>query len=1318
MRSEGTGWRSALFCRVVVVVSFIGIGWSLIGHGPFGTRNSKLETRNSIIENRELASAHSAGGDAATRATAIRTFETRPLTFEANRGQTDRRVKFLSRGGGYALFLTGDEAVLTLGKTSQMANVEKTGVRSQEPEGREETRKSKMETRHLRAARDRGQRTRDSVLRMKLVNANPKAAVVGLDELVAKSNYFIGSDPAEWHTNVPNYAKVKYEGIYPGVDLVFYGNQRQLEYDFVVAPGADPSEIRLAIKNQKSEIRNQKSTQFKNQNAKCKIDASGDLVIPTGSGEVVFHKPVVYQEQSTVDSRELKVGRWRSAIENRQFLEGHYVLAADGAVRFEIPNYDRSKRLVIDPTLQYSSWLGGSNADTGNAIAVDSNSNAYVVGQTFSSDFPTSVPYQGTCKSCASGNGTAFVTAINASGEFVYSTFLGGNGTDSAAAVAVDSAGDAYVVGSTTSTRFPFTNGVFQTSCKSCAAGQPDAFVTELNPAGSALVFSTFLGGSQSDQATGVAVDSTGIYVTGTTFSSDFPTQNPLFPNCGGSGGTGCASASDAFVTKINVGGATLAYSTFLGGSGTDAGHAIAVDSNGNAYVTGVTQSTDFPVFSWYQQFLGLGGHNAFVTKLDQNGQLGVPGTFAYSTYLGGSKTDEGNGIAVDSSGNAYVTGFTTSSDFPITVNNYLIGKLRGSQSAFITMVDHTGSTLDFSTYIGGTASDTGTAIALDSSANCYITGNTSSSDFPTVNVISGQSKLLGSQAAFVAKINPINPVFIFSSYLGGHYTTSGSGIAVDSNRNAYVTGQTSSPDFPTANPFQIQYGGSSDAFVSAVNGLTLPLINVSPKSLSFPDTAVGSTSTLPVTVSNAGDATLTFTSITATTSSSSTSEFSADTSACGQSLAPAATCTVNVTFSPAASGFQSGALTFTDNAAFSPQQMSLSGNGTQPTISISPTSLAFGNQGIATTSPAQNVTVTNTGSAPLVITSIVAAPSDYAVSNNTCPSSPSSLAAQSNCVVSVTFTPSASNSILGTLAITDNAPGSPQALALSGTGVVAFGLSAPNGQSQTINRGTNTATFLIQAGSPFNFTGPIALACHGTGLVTCSFNPTSIYSGQQSILTLSNFTSLPSDTLTFGVTGTNGNQVFQLGLQVLIPDFGLAVSPTSETVNAGQTASYTLTFVPVNNFTDPVTFTCLGVPATITCTVNPSSVTSDGTSTLALLLTLGTTARTSAGPRIGPKVIVPPLGQPARPHWLLWLLAFFMVTTLAAAQRRRARPDRVGARLGFALTALFVLLWAACTVSTTTSTGTPAGDYGIVVEGATNGGTVKHDSALRLIVN
>ncbi len=353
MRSEGTRWRSALFCRVVVVASFIGIGWSLIGHGPFGTRNSSFEIRNSKIENRESASGRSAGGDAATRAAAIRTFETRPLTFEANRGQTDGRVKFLSRGGGYALFLTGDEAVLTLEKPSQMANVEKTGARSQEPEGREETRKSKIETRHLRAARDRGQRTRDSVLRMKLVNANPKAAVVGLDELAAKSNYFIGSDPAEWHTNVPNYARVKYESVYPGVDLVFYGNQRQLEYDFVVEPGADPGVIRLAVdeENQKSEIRNQKSNQVKIQHAKCKIDANGDLVIITAAGQVVFRKPSVYQE-----------GNRQSAIENRQFLDGRYLLAADGTVRFEIPNYDRSKRLVIDPTLQptlqYSSWLG------------------------------------------------------------------------------------------------------------------------------------------------------------------------------------------------------------------------------------------------------------------------------------------------------------------------------------------------------------------------------------------------------------------------------------------------------------------------------------------------------------------------------------------------------------------------------------------------------------------------------------------------------------------------------------------------------------------------------------------------------------------------------------------------------------------------------------------------------------------------------------------------------------------------------------------------------------------------------------------------
>ncbi len=562
MRAKGIGSPSRLFCQAAVFALFFGLGYAVISHRGLPTTegakgNLKLDPRDSL----QFRSASFPGtsqsfpeADGAARASVLRTINARPLAFELNYGQSDGRVEFLARGSGYALFLTNDEAVLEL----QKAEGTKQKAQNENRNSKVEARSVQRTARDEQGTRDQGQVAQNAVLRMKLLGANQSTAILGTDELAARSNYFIGNDPAQWHTDVPNFARVKYESVYPGVDLVFYGNQRQLEYDFILAPGADPSAIRLAVDagHQKSEIENRKSKQLKIQNAKWKIDPNGDLVTRTDGGQLVLRKPTVYQE----DTRQ-------SAIENRQFLEGHFALAADGSVRFEIPNYDKSKRLIIDPVLSYSTFLGGSGNDSAAGIAVDGAGSAYVVGQTFSANFPGASPYQSVCGGCTS-NSTAFVTKFDGTGAtLVYSTYLGGTTADSAAAVAVDSAGDAYVVGTTLSVDFPTTAGAFQTACSSCAAGPSDAFVTKLNPTGSALVYSTYLGGSKSDQATGVAVWESGgnayAYVTGITLSDDFPVASPLQNTC-----NGCdAGNSDAFITRLDPAGATLVYSTFLGGT-------------------------------------------------------------------------------------------------------------------------------------------------------------------------------------------------------------------------------------------------------------------------------------------------------------------------------------------------------------------------------------------------------------------------------------------------------------------------------------------------------------------------------------------------------------------------------------------------------------------------------------------------------------------------------------------------------------------------------------------------------------------------------
>jgi hypothetical protein len=708
--------------------------------------------------------------DSQTQAKIAENYGKLPLSFEANQGQTDPNVKFFSRGSGYSLFLTGDEAVLTLSRKS---------ARGKHRDADPPRTLGKMSVVRDSPRPDAAAAKAGGVLRMKLRNANLAAKVTGADELPGTSNYFIGNDPAKWRTDVVSYAKVKYEGIYPGIDLVYYGNQQQLEYDFIVSPGADPNKIGFDIRGARRIHR----------------DQNGDLNFLVGENKIRWRKPLVYQEKDGA----------------RQEIAARYAIADTNRVTFELAKYDASRPLYIDPLI-YSTYLGGSGGfgDSGRAIAVDSFGDAYVTGFTGSTNFPTTPgALQTDCNTSEYCENT-FVAKFNAAGSaLVYSTYLSpGNNQGGAAGIAVDSAGDAYIVGSS-SADFPITPGAFQKTCVSSGGGC--VFVTEINPSGSALIYSTYLGGGGEfgDIGGAIAVDSAGsAYVTGQTNSSSFPVTLGAFQTSA-SGGAG-----NAFVTKFNSSGSALVYSSYLGAGGEfgDIGDAIAVDSAGNAYVTGATCATDFPVTPGAFQTTYPGGScgndpgalwgYAFVTKINPTGSALV-----YSTYLGGSGISHGLGIAADNAGQAYVTGYALTTGFPTTSGAFQT-LCRGKEcaiygDAFVTKFNPTGSALVYSTYLGGFRQDQGNAIAVDSAGSVYVTGMTTSSNFPVDNPI--QQKLVGGGNAFVSKLNPAGSALAYSTYLGGVNSLDavlpgdiGNGIAVDSEGNAYVTGYTLASDFPT----------------------------------------------------------------------------------------------------------------------------------------------------------------------------------------------------------------------------------------------------------------------------------------------------------------------------------------------------------------------------------------------------------------------------------------------------------------------------------------------------------------------------------------
>jgi hypothetical protein len=758
----------------------------------------------------------------------IQTYSQLPLSFEANQGQTDKQVRFLARGPGYGLFLTAREAVLALKKAQPRNGRSVSG--SSALGGR--LRKPAAPFRFFNSepavaspfwagpaelgsewspdsATDNGRPT-DAMLRIKLVGANPKSTVRGLEELPGKSNYFIGNDPKKWRTDVPNYAKVKYESVYPGVDLVYYGNQRQLEYDFVVQPGADPRQIAMQLVAPASSRSNAAQT------VALHIDSNGDLVVQVEGGEVRFHKPLVYQPATHKERRTTK-------NDGRHLVEGQYVLCGDYRIAFQLAPYDHRRPVVIDPTLAYSTYLGGSDDEQVAAIAVDASNNAYVTGFTTSiNNFPITAGAFQTRPGLAFD---AFVSKLNAAGSaLIYSTYLGGSGGVGLAfgfGIAVDASGSAYVTGGTTSPNFPTTVGAFQTTF----GGDQDTFVSKLNAAGSALVYSTYLGGSGPDGdglLGGIAVDASGnVYLTSSTSSSNFPTTPGSFQ-------TTLLGNESGFVSKLNADGSALLYSTYLGGNFDNNSLGVAVDASGHAYVTGFTNSSSFPTTPGAFSDSGF----AFVSKLNPTGS-----GLLYSTRFGGSADTVASGIAIDALGNAYVTGHTSSSDFPTTPGAFQrtcggcnVAAFLGD--AFITKFNPAASALIYSTYLGGSGDDRGSGIALDASGNAYVSGVTVSHNFPTTAGAFQTAFGGGVSDAFFSKLNAAGSALVYSTYLGGSDIDNSNGIAVDASGSAYVGGYSFSSNFPTTpGAFQTTFGGGSqDTFVSKFSFGGLPFSSFSGK--------------------------------------------------------------------------------------------------------------------------------------------------------------------------------------------------------------------------------------------------------------------------------------------------------------------------------------------------------------------------------------------------------------------------------------------------------------------------------------------------------
>jgi hypothetical protein len=692
--------------------------------------------------------------------------------FIQNKGQWNPEVKYLARTGGMNAWITSSGVVYDYYKVNKNYDQSKT---------------LKMNPKEKRDYENKNTFINGHVVKMQFVNSKNNVAEAGTNQKEGYYNYFIGNDQSKWATYVPIYDNVEVPGVYKNIDVKYYFDNGMLRYDYKAKPGADVSQIKFKFYGQTG----------------ISINANGELVLKTSIGDVTNGEIYAYQ----------KVG------DTQKKVPCQFEQREDGSIGLKANNYDIRKELIIDP-LVYSTYIGGSNNDAGSSVALDAGGNAYVTGAVESSNFPVTT---GAYQDSLNGTQNVFVTKLNPTGSaLIYSTIIGGMLSDAGSSIAVDGAGNAYITGYSESTNYPVTAGAYQTTLGSTAG---NVFVTKLNPTGSALVYSTFVGGEVVDWGNSICLDDAGnAYITGVAESPDYPTTSGAFQ-------TTLIGFENAFVTKLNSTGSALIYSTLLGGSCCAGGLSIAVDAAGYAFITGPAKASGFPVTKGAYQDSLKGIQNAFITKLNSTGSALV-----YSTFIGGNFYDVGLSIAIDKNEDAYITGWTESSDYP-TTNGAYQATLRGIQNAIVTKLNSTGSALIYSTIIGGSGYQGGESIVLDAGGNAYIAGEAiSPSGYP---VTSGafQAAMGDTNAAdaFVTKLNPSGSALIYSTFIGGNSWDVGFSIAINANEDIYLTGSTESSNYPvTSGVLQTVLNGTKNAFLTKLNLSTAEFVR--PNNPTAPD--------------------------------------------------------------------------------------------------------------------------------------------------------------------------------------------------------------------------------------------------------------------------------------------------------------------------------------------------------------------------------------------------------------------------------------------------------------------------------------------------
>ena len=872
-----------------------------------------------------------------------------PLHFEPNLGQTGASVRYLSRGRGYTLFLTPDGAVIKLAEASPARDTTAARDRSRDVRSTDLGRRA-----HTPAASAR----RSAAMRLKFEGANPNPELEGLDPMPGRVNYFLGNDPTKWRTSIPTYARVRYREVWPGVDVVYYGRGGAIEYDLIVAAGANPGVIRLGV-----------------EGAGAELQRNGDVALKTAIGDLRLCRLRLYQDGP---------GGARRAVGGRfAILPGR---GAAQTIAVQVAGYDRSRPLMIDPQIVYSTYLGGSggtspaalsNGDQATAIGLDPLDNVYLTGFAFSTDFPTTIGP--TDPGLLNDTQVAFVAKLNpalsGAASLIYSTYLGGSGNtlnqgldgDQANGIAVDDFGDAFVTGFTFSDNFPITTGALQSKNPHNSASTDAAFVSELDATG-ALIYSTYLGGSNNTEAERIALPpnctTCDAYVAGFTDSGDFPVVNGFQTRLAGVNGVG-------FVAVLNSGGNALTYSTFLGGSGSsgggyDSAMGIAVDGSGDAYVAGFTSSSNFPAttgaFQTTNHAFAAKEETGFVTKLDPAASGNA--SMVYSTYLGGRGAAHNPGdacydITLDSAGDAFVTGVATSPDFPVHNAYQAVNRAAasGGMNAFVTELAPGGSSLLYSTLLGGSGGpfgalgETGSDIAVDSSGDIYVTGTAASTDFPTSPGACQTSNRTTTESfnAFVSELNPAASAagaqLVFSTYFGGSFSDAGNGIRVDSSGKIYVAGYASSPDMPTTLGSALQVSKKAngkeqaDAFLVEMDPtVKCARMILTPQTLKFPNRPVDAPAIARTfSIKNAGKGLLQGNVETLAP------PFAVAKSG-GFSLNPGQSMTVQVQFAPTMAGtFQPTLQVSSDDPYHQLTPIAVSGTGESGVLSVVP-SINFGN--------------------------------------------------------------------------------------------------------------------------------------------------------------------------------------------------------------------------------------------------------------------------------------------------------------------------------------------------------------------------------------